>query len=132
MSRILDEFLNEVKNCVDNKIFTKDEIFKMVAKHQNHSFIIKDNMILDRDNLTVKMGDDKPQRLEKLAFNLLVYLMNQEGRTIERNKLLTDVWGSDVIVSGRSLDVAICKIRNVVGGNKIHTVKKMGYKFEIL
>ncbi len=68
-------------------------------------------------------------RLENLSFNLLVYLMQHEGETIAREILMRDVWGNDVCVTTRTIDVCICKIRNIIGKEKIQTIKKVGYSF---
>ena len=131
MSTILDTFLKEVKNSNKNSL-TQAEIFEMVARCQDNKIIIIDNMILDRDNYTIKVGLNKTIRLEKLTFELLVYMINREGRTINRQQILSDVWGADVVVTTRSIDVAIWKLRKAIGEDRIQTIKKIGYKFEIL
>ena len=131
MSTILDTFLKEVKNSNKNSL-TQAEIFEMVARCQDNKIIIIDNMILDRDNYTIKVGLNKTIRLEKLTFELLVYMINREGTTINREQILSDVWGEDVVVTTRSIDVAIWKLRKAIGEDRIQTIKKIGYKFEIL
>jgi DNA-binding response OmpR family regulator len=42
---------------------------------------------------------------------------------------MRDVWGNDVCVTTRTIDVCICKIRNIIGKEKIQTIKKVGYSF---
>lgn len=131
MSTPLENFLHEIRNC-NKKSLTLDEILEMVARSQENRFISKHDMILDMDNYTIKMGENKPKQVEKLVFQLLAYLIVHEGRTIDRDTLLKDVWGEGIFVCRRSVDVAIWKVRQVVGSDKIHTIKKLGYKFEIL
>lgn len=131
MSTPLENFLHEIRNC-NKQSLTQDEILEMVARSQENRFISKHDMILDTDNYTIKVGDKQPQRVERLVFELMTYLIIHEGRTIRRDVLLKDVWGEGVFVTTRSIDVAIWKVRKVIGENRVHTVKKLGYKFEIL
>lgn len=131
MSTPLENFLHEIRNC-NKKSLTQDEIFEMVARSQDNRFISKHDMILDMDNFTIKVGENKPKQVERLVFQLLTYLIIHEGRTIGRDVLLKDIWGEGIFVCSRSVDVAIHKVRQAVGSDRIHTIKKLGYKFEIL
>jgi DNA-binding response OmpR family regulator len=131
MSTPLENFLHEIRNC-NKQSLTQDEIFEMVARSQENRFISKYDIILDMDNFSIKVGDKQFQRVERLVFQLMAYLIIHEGRTITRDVLLKDIWGEAVVVTRRSIDVAIWKLRQVVGNDRIHTIKKLGYKFEIL
>jgi two-component system alkaline phosphatase synthesis response regulator PhoP len=131
MSTPLENFLHEIRNC-NKQSLTQDEIFEMVARSQENRFISKHDIILDMDNFSIKVGDKQFQRVERLVFQLMAYLIIHEGRTITRDVLLKDIWGEAVVVTRRSIDVAIWKLRQVVGNDRIHTIKKLGYKFEIL
>ena len=69
--------------------------------------------------------------LAKKEFELLSLLASKPGRVFLRNEILQRVWGSDVIVGDRTIDVHIRKIRQKVGIDLITTVKGVGYKFEM-
>jgi two-component system alkaline phosphatase synthesis response regulator PhoP len=69
--------------------------------------------------------------LAKKEFELLYLLASKPGRVFLRNEILTQVWGTDVIVGDRTIDVHIRKIRQKLGMDCITTVKGVGYKFEI-
>jgi two-component system alkaline phosphatase synthesis response regulator PhoP len=69
--------------------------------------------------------------LAKKEFELLSLLASKPGRVFLRNEILQRVWGTDVIVGDRTIDVHIRKIRQKIGIDLITTVKGVGYKFEM-
>jgi two-component system alkaline phosphatase synthesis response regulator PhoP len=74
---------------------------------------------------------NEPISLAKKEFELLQYLASRPGRVFLRGEILNQIWGSDVIVGDRTIDVHIRKIRQKLGLDCITTVKGVGYKFEI-
>lgn len=74
---------------------------------------------------------EEPISLAKKEFELLNYLASKPGRVFLRNEILNHIWGSEVIVGDRTIDVHIRKIRQKIGVDCIATVKGVGYKFEI-
>ncbi len=68
--------------------------------------------------------------LAKKEFELLYLLASQPGRVFLRNEILSQVWGNDVIVGDRTIDVHVRKIRVKLGIDCITTVKGVGYKFD--
>lgn len=70
--------------------------------------------------------------LAKKEFELLLLLASKPGRVFLRNEILQRVWGTEVIVGDRTIDVHIRKIRQKVGIDLITTVKGVGYKFEVV
>ena len=75
--------------------------------------------------------DDKPVVLAKKEFELLYLLASRPGKVFLRNEILNQIWGSEVIVGDRTIDVHIRKIRQKLGIDCITTVKGVGYKFEL-
>lgn len=69
--------------------------------------------------------------LAKKEFELLYLLAAKPGRVFLRNEILSQVWGNDVIVGDRTIDVHIRKIRQKMGVDCITTVKGVGYKFDV-
>ena len=69
--------------------------------------------------------------LAKKEFELIYLLASRPGRVFLRNEILSQVWGNDVIVGDRTIDVHIRKIRSKMGIDCITTVKGVGYKFDI-
>jgi len=69
--------------------------------------------------------------LAKKEFELLYLLASRPGRVFLRNEILSQVWGSEVIVGDRTIDVHIRKIRQKLNIDCITTVKGVGYKFEL-
>jgi two-component system, OmpR family, alkaline phosphatase synthesis response regulator PhoP len=75
--------------------------------------------------------DGKEAVLAKKEFELLYFLASKPGRVFLRNEILERIWGNDVIVGDRTIDVHIRKIRQKLGVDCITTVKGVGYKFEL-
>lgn len=69
--------------------------------------------------------------LAKKEFELLYLLASKPGRVFLRNEILSQIWGNDVIVGDRTIDVHIRKIRQKMGVDCISTVKGVGYKFDL-
>ena len=72
----------------------------------------------------------KSVNLAKKEFELLSLLASKPGKVFKRAEILGKVWGSDVIVGDRTIDVHIRKLRKKIGEDHIHTIKGVGYKFE--
>ena len=88
------------------------------------------NVLIDPVKFTVTIGDNEVL-LAKKEFELLYLLASQPGRVFLRNEILNKVWGADVIVGDRTIDVHIRKIRQKMQKDCITTVKGVGYKFEL-
>jgi two-component system, OmpR family, alkaline phosphatase synthesis response regulator PhoP len=98
---------------------------------QKTADIIKiEGMEINIPNYTVKIGKEEIF-LPKKEFETLVFLANHRGRVITRETLLNSVWGENVVVVDRTVDVHIRKIREKLGdyGEYIETVKGVGYRF---
>jgi two-component system alkaline phosphatase synthesis response regulator PhoP len=88
-----------------------------------------DNLIIDTNTMVVTV-DDKKIDLVKKEFQLLVLLASRPGKVFTREEILNKVWGIDVIVGDRTIDVHVRKLREKIGSDYIRTVKGVGYKFE--
>jgi len=87
-------------------------------------------MVIDPERFVVEFNG-KEFTLAKKEFELLHLLATKPGRVFLRNEILSQVWGSDVIVGDRTIDVHIRKIRQKLGVDCITTVKGVGYKFDL-
>lgn len=87
-------------------------------------------MTIDPEQFIVIIND-KEVVLAKKEFELLYLLAGKPGRVFLRNEILSQVWGNEVIVGDRTIDVHIRKIRQKLGIDCITTVKGVGYKFEL-
>jgi len=87
-------------------------------------------MTIDAEKFLVRVGNTEVV-LAKKEFELLYLLAQKPGRVFLRNEILNQVWGNDVIVGDRTIDVHIRKIRQKLGIDCITTVKGVGYKFEL-
>ena len=130
MNRIGKNIIAEIKKS-NKEVLTQSEIFELVKKvtDTNVGNLIKSgDLILKRNELTVQVNGKKTI-LTKTNFELLVYLVENKNETIDRNILIRDVWGKDVCPDSRTIDVSICKLRNVIGKDRIKNIKKVGYSY---
>ena len=104
-------------------------LFRRLHKEDGKSIKVG-NIIIDPVKFIVSI-DGKDVILAKKEFELLHLLASKPGRVFLRNEILTQVWGTDVIVGDRTIDVHIRKIRQKLGMDCITTVKGVGYKFEV-
>ena len=84
---------------------------------------------IDREKYIV-LKEGKELNLPKKEFELLSLLASKPGKVFTRDSILDSVWGGDVVVGDRTIDVHIRKLREKLGENYIKTVKGIGYKFE--
>jgi len=106
-------------------------LFRRINKEETEQkTIIIGHIAIDPVKFVVKVGDNEIV-LAKKEFELLHLLATKPGRVFLRNEILNQVWGSDVIVGDRTIDVHIRKIRQKLGIDCITTVKGVGYKFEL-
>ncbi|HYK56857.1 MAG TPA: response regulator transcription factor [Flavisolibacter sp.] len=104
-------------------------LFRRIKKPESR-IITVDSLIIDPEKFVVEF-EGKEIVLAKKEFELLYLLATKPGRVFLRNEILSQVWGNDVIVGDRTIDVHIRKIRQKLGVDCITTVKGVGYKFEL-
>ena len=71
----------------------------------------------------------KETALPRKEFELLTLLATKPGKVFKRDEILDKVWGNEVVVGGRTIDVHIRKLREKIGDKSFKTVKGVGYKF---
>lgn len=86
-------------------------------------------IVIDKERYVV-YKDGVELSLPKKEFELLALLASQPGRVFTRENILSSVWGNDVIVGDRTIDVHIRKLREKLGDDFFKTIKGVGYKFE--
>jgi len=86
------------------------------------------NIVIDSEKYTVEV-DSKKLNLPRKEFELLFLLASRPGKVFKREKIMESVWGSDVIVGDRTIDVHIRKLREKIGENLLKTIKGVGYQF---
>ncbi|HPF63658.1 response regulator transcription factor [Lentimicrobium sp.] len=87
------------------------------------------DLIIDREKYVV-IKDGKEISLPKKEFELLLLLTSRPNKVFSREEIFSSVWGNDVIVGDRTIDVHVRKIREKIGLENIKTIKGVGYKFE--
>ncbi len=106
-------------------------LFRRETKKGNSAAQIKiGDLIIDRVSYTVKIKGIEAN-LPKKEFELLFFLAQSPNKVFSRDDLLQNIWGTDVYVLARTVDVHIRKVREKIGDDYITTVKGVGYKFNL-
>jgi two-component system alkaline phosphatase synthesis response regulator PhoP len=87
------------------------------------------DLTIDKERVSVSKSG-VPVELAKKEFELLSLLASKPGKVFSREEIFNKVWGTDVIVGNRTIDVHIRKLREKIGEDYIKTIKGIGYKFE--
>ena len=125
---IAENIINAFKEQ-NRKGFMLNEIISIInGVTQQYSLpdIVSEGIFLNTTNFEVVVGEKKT-KLPKKEFQLLHYLISNKNRVIKRDYLLRDIWGTDVVVDERTIDVHIVKLRRVVGKSNLRTIKCVGY-----
>lgn len=119
-----------ISKPVSNSVFLSkiNALFRRVQKPENKTLQVGEIEIDPEKFLIFYKGQEIV--LAKKEFELLYLLASRPGRVFLRNEILSQVWGNEVIVGDRTIDVHIRKIRQKLGVDCITTVKGVGYKFE--
>lgn len=120
-----------ISKPISPKVFLSKvhSLFRRLNKNEAKVIAIN-GLVIDPERFMVQYNG-KDISLAKKEFELLHLLASKPGRVFLRNEILNQVWGADVIVGDRTIDVHIRKIRQKLGIDCITTVKGVGYKFEL-
>ncbi|GAA5220470.1 response regulator transcription factor [Membranihabitans marinus] len=127
-----DDFINKpIKPSVlvsrINALLRRTSKFKASTEAPAH--IILGDLELDEESFLVKkLGEEL--ELPRKEFQILALLMSKPGKVFSRDVIFRKIWGADVIVGNRTIDVHIRKLREKIGEQYIKTVKGIGYKFD--
>ena len=106
-------------------------LLRRLKEEETSSNIVKiGNLIINRDEYKI-IKDKKELILPRKEFELLSLLASKPGKVFKREDILDKVWGNEVIVGGRTIDVHIRKLREKIGDKSFKTIKGVGYKFVV-
>ncbi len=115
-------FLSKVKSYLRR--------FRVEQLEEQPREIALEGLTIDFERYLVVLGEEEII-LPRKEFELLALLASRPGKVFTRDEIFSKVWGNDVIVGDRTIDVHIRKIREKLGLNLIRTVKGVGYTFEM-
>lgn len=96
----------------------------------NSSTLTIGNIEINRETYLITKGEEEIV-LPRKEFELFYLLASKPGKVFKRDDILEKVWGNDVVVGGRTIDVHIRKLREKIGDDYFKTIKGVGYKFEL-
>jgi two-component system alkaline phosphatase synthesis response regulator PhoP len=97
---------------------------------QQEDVLADAGIVLDRERYLIQK-DGENIILPRKEFELMALLMSKPGKVFQRDEIMNRVWGAEVVVGDRTIDVHIRKLRKKIGENHIQTIKGVGYKFEL-
>ncbi len=104
-------------------------LLRRFKNEEQHTDVVKiGDLTIDRDEYRILLKD-KEIILPRKEFELLSLLTSKPGKVFKREDILDKVWGNEVVVGGRTIDVHIRKLREKIGDDSFKTVKGVGYKF---
>ncbi len=98
------------------------------SKQDTNVLIINEHFKIDKERYLI-IKDGREISLPKKEFELLLLFASKLDKVFTREEIFSNVWGNDVIVGDRTIDVHIRKIREKIGNEYIQTMKGVGYKF---
>ena len=108
----------------------KSLLRRLKAESQEDSSVKIGDITINRDEYLIFKGDKKIF-LPRKEFELFSLLTSKPEKVFKRETILDSVWGNEVVVGGRTIDVHIRKLREKIGDNHFKTIKGVGYKFVI-
>lgn len=106
-------------------------VSRTVASQHQEKEVETGKLVVDRERFLIVLEGEEIE-LPKKEFNLLSLLASKPSRVFTREEIFDHIWGSEVYVSDRTIDVYIRKIREKIGAERIKTVKGVGYKFKAI
>lgn len=131
MNIIVNKILDEIVKT-KQEVFTKKEILALINELNNttESFPLESNDVkIIPDKYLLVVNDNVYDNLPKKLFNLLYYLILNKNKNVTRTQILNNVWGDDVMVGDRTIDVHIRKLRTIVPEKYIKTTRGLGYSW---
>ena len=95
---------------------------------QDSNTVTIGNLLIDKERYLIRIGDEE-MILPRKEFELLSLLVSKPGKVFTREEIYYSVWGDNVVVGDRTIDVHIRKLREKIGNDHIKTLKGIGYKF---
>lgn len=99
-----------------------------VAIIENTHTVTVGNLVIDKERYLI-LKDGEEMILPRKEFELLSLLVSKPGKVFTREEIYYSVWGDNVVVGDRTIDVHIRKLREKIGNDQIKTLKGIGYKF---
>lgn len=101
---------------------------RLKKREATSSQLVFNNLVIDREEYKVTLKG-KELSMPRKEFELLYLLASKPGKVFKRENIMEKIWGSDVVVGDRTIDVHIRKLREKIGDRFFKTVKGVGYKF---
>jgi two-component system alkaline phosphatase synthesis response regulator PhoP len=114
-------------NLTGKLMFSRSEVIDMLERYSVKPKVVESCGVIANYDSREIMCNEQTLKLPRKEFLLIHYFITNKNRVINRTKLLADIWGTDIIVGDRTIDVHIRKIRRAIPTMPIKTIKGVGY-----
>lgn len=130
MNIVTQNILKEITS-IPKEIFTKTEILALINECYNRNDLpsVESNGVVVNPQTVMVTYNGNDYTIPKKEFELLYFLVSNKNKLMTRQKILNDVWGADICVGERTIDVHIRRIRQLLSCSFIKTNKGVGYRW---
>jgi two-component system alkaline phosphatase synthesis response regulator PhoP len=128
---MIENIVSEIRE-LPGTLVKKDAIIKIIAEFFNgveYPVLEYNEFIVDRNSYTISFNGKRMQ-FPKKQLEIVYHLVKNVGRLVSRDELLRDIWGTNIIVGPRTVDVHIRRIREKIPTLPLKTIKCLGYKLQ--
>ena len=108
----------------------KDLLRRFKEDHKKENVLDFGDLIIDKEEYKI-IKQEKEIFLPRKEFELIYLLASKMNKVCKREEIMENIWGSEVVVGDRTIDVHVRKLREKIGNNYLKTVKGIGYKFTL-
>lgn len=131
MQQVIENIVSEIR-VLPGTLVKKDAVIKIIAeffKDVEYPVLEYNEFIVDRNSYTISFNGERMQ-FPKKQLEIVYHLVKNVGRLVSRDELLREIWGRDIIVGPRTVDVHIRRIREKIPTLQLKTIKCLGYKLQ--
>jgi len=124
---LIENLISKIEKLKE-KTFTKSEIIKIISEgtEKVRPDIISGDVVICPERYSIYVNGQEHKTTKKI-FELTYYLMSNKNKMMTKKRILNHVWGTEVIVDPRTVNVHVRGIRRIVGDHCIKTIKTQGY-----
>lgn len=129
-NKLVTNLINEIED-INKDVFTKKEIITILKKLNDDvrlPIVESNGIVVDPETFTVNL-EGNVMTVPNRIFHLLHYFISNKNKNLTRDQIIKNVWGTEICVVDRTIDVHICKLRNMLPQNYIENIKRIGYRW---
>jgi two-component system alkaline phosphatase synthesis response regulator PhoP len=128
--QIIEEIVNQIDKS-EKSFFTKEQVIKIVRDltKEDRTSIKDEDVTIDLSTYSIDVKGKKVTAAKKVI-QIAYYLLSNKTKIVTREEMLQNLWGNDVVVGIRTIDVHMRKLRMLIGEDYVTTIKSVGYQWK--